>query len=213
MDKQLALRELETEIIKNDSLPLRESRLVFGEGNPNAAVMFIGEAPGFHEDQQGRPFVGRGGKLLDEVIASIGWKREKVYITNIVKRRPPENRDPLPDEIEAYKPYLTKQIEIIGPKIIVPLGRFATNYFLPLAKITRDQGIAFKVGGRVVVPMLHPAAALRGTGAMNQFRESFKKLPGILEGVLSGTFTPAVVEAIGPAHPEKKKHPQSKLFL
>ena len=211
MDKQASLKELETELASNQNLPLRESRLVFGEGNPNAAVMFIGEAPGFHEDQQGRPFVGRGGKLLDEVIASIGWKREKVYISNIVKRRPPENRDPLPEEIEAYKPYLTRQIEIIDPKIIIPLGRFAMNYFLPLAKITRDQGIAFKVGERVVVPMLHPAAALRGTGAMNQFRESFKKLPGILDGVLKGTYVPAVVEAIGPAMPEKKKAPP-KLF-
>lgn len=211
MDKQASLKELEKELSSNLMLPLRESRLVFGEGNPNAAVMFIGEAPGFHEDQQGRPFVGRGGKLLDEVIASIGWKREKVYISNIVKRRPPENRDPLPEEIEAYKPYLTRQIEIIDPKIIIPLGRFAMNYFLPLAKITRDQGIAFKVGERVVVPMLHPAAALRGTGAMNQFRESFKKLPGILDGVLKGTYVPAVVEAIGPAMPEKKKAPP-KLF-
>ena len=211
MDKQASLKELETELASNQNLPLRESRLVFGEGNPNAAVMFIGEAPGFHEDQQGRPFVGRGGKLLDEVIASIGWKREKVYISNIVQRRPPENRDPLPEEIEAYKPYLTRQIEIIDPKIIIPLGRFAMNYFLPLAKITRDQGIAFKVGERVVVPMLHPAAALRGTGAMNQFRESFKKLPGILDGVLKGTYVPAVVEAIGPAMPEKKKAPP-KLF-
>ncbi len=212
MDKQVLLEELKRQILSNESLPLRPARLVFGEGNPNAAVMFIGEAPGFHEDQQGRPFVGRGGKLLDEVISSIGWKREKVYITNIVKRRPPENRDPLPEEIEAYKPYLTKQIEIINPKIIVPLGRFAMNYFLPLAKITRDQGIAFKVADKVVVPMLHPAAALRGTGAMEQFRESFKKLPGILEGVLKGTYVPAVVEAIGPAMPEKKKKPQPKLF-
>src|SRR3989344_4016073 len=113
VDKQVLLAGLQKEIAANASLPLMPSRLVFGEGNPNAAVLFIGEAPGFHEDQQGRPFVGRGGQLLDEVIASIGWKREKVYISNIVKRRPPENRDPVPEEIEAYKPYLTRQIEII----------------------------------------------------------------------------------------------------
>lgn len=213
MDKQVLLAGLQKEIAANASLPLMPSRLVFGEGNPNAAVLFIGEAPGFHEDQQGRPFVGRGGQLLDKTMNEIGWKREKVYITNIVKRRPPDNRDPLPEEIEAYKPYLTKQIEIINPKIIIPLGRFAMNYFLPLAKISRDQGIAFKVGERVVVPMFHPAAALRGTGAMNQFRESFKKLTGILEGVINGTFAPAAVESIGPAIDQKKKQkPQQKLF-
>src|SRR3989344_4964052 len=211
MNKKEELAKLESEMAADTSLPLQPANLGFGEGNPDCDVMFIGEAPGVNEDRLKRPFVGRGGQLLDDCIKSIGWKREDVYITNIVKRRPPENRDPLPEEIEAYKPYLTRQIEIIDPKIIIPLGRFAMNYFLPLAKITRDQGIAFKVGERVVVPMLHPAAALRGTGAMNQFRESFKKLPGILDGVLKGTYVPTVVEAIGPAMPEKKKAPP-KLF-
>ncbi len=180
--KQKELALLEEEIRKDSKLPLRESNLVFGEGDPAARALFIGEAPGFHEDRLGRPFVGRGGQLLDDCIKSIGWRREDVYITNIVKRRPPENRDPFPEEIEAYKPYLTRQIEIIDPALIVPLGRFAMNYFLPEAKITRDQGKVFYVDGRKVVPLLHPAAALRSTEMMKTLRESFKKLPDILEG-------------------------------
>ena len=129
MEKSESLKLLEDEMIGDKLLPLRESNLVFGEGNPEAKVVFIGEAPGFHEDRLKRPFVGRGGQLLERLINEIGWRRDQVYITNIVKRRPPENRDPLPEEIEAYRPYLTRQIEIIDPKIIVALGRFAMNYF------------------------------------------------------------------------------------
>ncbi len=213
MDKRLALTELQKEIEGNLKLPLRPAKLVFGEGNINADVMCIGEAPGFHEDRLGRPFVGRGGELLNKLIREVGWKREDVYITNIVKRRPPENRDPLPEEIEAYKPYLTKQIEIIQPKIIVPLGRFAMNYFLPLAKISRDQGTAFKVGDLVVVPMFHPAAALRGTGTMSQLQVSFKKLPGIVNLVLKGEFKPVVPGVLNVEEPKKPvRKPQAKLF-
>lgn len=182
MAKKELLEELFAEMQSNISLPLRESNLVFGEGNVDARVMFVGEAPGFHEDRLGRPFVGRGGQLLDECIKNIGWKREDVYITNIVKRRPPENRDPLPEEIEKYKPYLTRQIEIIEPRAIVPLGRFAMNYFLPNGKITRDQGRSFLVDGRMIIPMLHPAAALRSTEMMKQLRESFLRIPKLLGG-------------------------------
>lgn len=171
------MKKLEEELAGDLSLPLRESNLVFGEGNPDCEVMFIGEAPGFYEDKLKRPFVGRAGRLLDKLIANIGWKREDVYITNIVKRRPPENRDPFPEEIEAYKWYLTKQIEIINPKIIAPLGRFSMNYFLPTAKITRDQGKLFRSNGYFVYPLLHPAAALRSTGVLKELAESFKKLP------------------------------------
>jgi uracil-DNA glycosylase family 4 len=176
--------------------------------------MFVGEAPGFHEDQLKRPFVGRGGQLLDECIQGIGWKRADVYITNIVKRRPPDNRDPLPEEIERYKPYLTKQIDIIDPKVIVALGRFAMNYFLPLAKITRDQGRAFNVNGRIVVPMLHPAAALRSTEMMNLFRESFKKLPKISSGEFITETVQAIQlpEAAAKKDTKMKKPAQPKLF-
>ncbi len=179
--KAESLEKLREEIVKDASLPLREANLVFGEGSPDAKVLFIGEAPGLNEDKLGRPFVGRAGKLLDEMLQKIGWKREDVYITNIVKRRPPDNRDPLPEEIAAYKPYLKKQIQIIDPDAIVTLGRFATNYFLPDARITRDQGKGFSFHGKLIIPMLHPAAALRGNEMMGMFRESFKKLPRLIE--------------------------------
>ncbi|MDP3901474.1 MAG: uracil-DNA glycosylase [bacterium] len=176
MDKRNQLRQLESEIESDKSLPLQESNLVFGEGNIDARVMFIGEAPGSTEDLQRRPFVGRGGQLLNKILTEIGWKREDVYITNIVKRRPPDNRDPLPEEIIVYQPYLTKQIEIINPKIIATLGRFAMNYFIPTAKISRDQGKIFRVGRRLMMPIYHPAAALRATNVMKDFKASFSKL-------------------------------------
>src|SRR3989344_5434580 len=192
MDKKSALKELEHEMLAA-KLPL-DTNLVFGEGDPDCTVLFIGEAPGKTEDEQRRPFVGRAGQLLTKCIMEIGWKREDVYITNIVKRRPPENRDPLPEEIEAYKPYLIRQIEIINPKIIATLGRFSMNYFLPFAKITRDQGKTFEKDGRLIYPILHPAAALRGTTMMNQFKESFKRLPeAVAEALLppqKDTFVP-----------------------
>lgn len=181
MNKVEALEKLREEIAAAD-LPLMQSNLVFGEGDPDATVMFIGEAPGLNEDIQKRPFVGRGGQLLTKEIEALGWKRAQVYITNIVKRRPPDNRDPLPEEIEAYKPFLARQIDIIDPKIIVTLGRFSMNYFLPEAKITRDQGKTFEKDGRLIYPVFHPAAALRGTGTMNLFIESLKRLPAIVAG-------------------------------
>jgi len=209
MDKLSALQALKDEMVRDSSLPLRGATLVFGEGNPDSKVIFIGEAPGFHEDRLGRPFVGRGGQLLDECIKSIGWRREDVYITNIVKRRPPENRDPLPEEIESYKPYLARQIAILHPQLIVPLGRFAMNYFLPEAKISRDQGRVFDVEGRLIVPVYHPAAALRSTSVLNELKESFKKLPGVLSGAYL-TDTPSLPSA----RPARKKTspPQAKLF-
>ena len=179
MDKTAELQKLAAEM-RAAKLPL-DTNLVFGEGNAGAQVMFVGEAPGRDEDIQVRPFVGRGGQLLRQCLREAGLKEEEVYITNIVKRRPPENRDPLPEEIEAYKPYLSRQIEIIAPQVIVPLGRFAMNYFLPAAKITRDQGKIFHMNSRCIVPMLHPAAALRAPEMMRTFRETFSKLPKIME--------------------------------
>jgi len=180
------LKLLKEEIESNDALPLVGSaNLVFGEGDANAQVMFIGEAPGRNEDLLKRPFVGRAGKLLDEALKEIGWPRETVYITNIVKRRPPENRDPLPEEIEMYKPYLTRQIEIINPSLIATLGRFSMNYFLPEAKISRDHGQPMRINSRVIMPLYHPAAALRSTAMMNEFKKDFKKLPAVLRKVLS----------------------------
>lgn len=207
ISKQSQLNALENEIANDASLPLRSANLVFGEGNPDTKVLFIGEAPGLNEDQQKRPFVGRGGQLLNDMLTHIGWKREEVYITNIVKRRPPNNRDPEPSEIEAYKPYLTRQIKIISAPIIVPLGRFAMNYFLPNARIMRDQGKGFELNGRLIVPMLHPAAALRGNEVMALFKASFEKLPAVIkkwEEMRAARTAPAVQEEQQPM--------QEKLF-
>src|SRR3989339_752024 len=210
MDKIVELEKLKQEIADDKSLPLQESNLVFGEGNPDCDVLFIGEAPGFNEDVEKRPFVGRAGQLLRAGIRELGWREEDVYITNIVKRRPPENRDPDPKEIENYKPYLQKQIDIICPKIIVLLGRFSMNYFLPLAKITRDQGKLFRIGKYFILPMLHPAAALRGNEAMKTFKETFLKLPAVLQKVNSGSF-----EEVKPEQVQKQQKPedvQARLF-
>lgn len=189
MNKAQKLAELEAEIAAAD-LPLKPANLVFGEGNIDCGVLFIGEAPGETEDRLKRPFVGRAGKLLDKMIEEIGWKRADVYITNIVKRRPPENRDPLPEEIEAYKPYLARQIEIINPKVIATLGRFSMNYFLPFAKISTSHGRVFETEkgttvSRIIFPLYHPAAALRATAMMNDLRADFKKLPDVVSGKLT----------------------------
>jgi len=180
MDKSYELKKLEEEITVDNNLPLREANLVFGEGSPESEIVFIGEAPGKNEDEQRRPFVGRAGQLLRSCIRGIGWKEEDVYITNIVKRRPPENRDPLPNEIDAYKPYLTRQLGIIKPKIIVALGRFSMNYFLPEAKISRDHGKIFRFDGFLLYPIYHPAAALRSTQMKEEFEKNFKDLPRII---------------------------------
>ena len=209
MDKVAELDKLQNEMAGDKSLPLK-TNLVFGEGNPDCEVLFIGEAPGFNEDQEKRPFVGRAGQLLRKNIRDLGWQERDVYITNIVKRRPPENRDPLPEEIENYKPYLARQIEIIAPKIIVPLGRFSMNYFLPLAKITRDQGKLFEMNGLFILPMLHPAAALRGTESLNMFEGTFKKLPAALTKVTSGKLEEEK-EVVIPRK-QKLEDVQSKLF-
>lgn len=211
MDKIAELKKLELEMEQDESLPLPESNLVFGEGSPDCQVLFIGEAPGFNEDRERRPFVGRAGQLLRKNIRDIGWQERDVYITNIVKRRPPENRDPNEEEIEKYKPYLARQIDIISPRIIVPLGRFSMNYFLPAAKITRDQGKLFNVEKYFILPMLHPAAALRGTQAMNMFEETFKKLPAALLKINTGKFEET--QHNEPATKKQKlKDVQAKLF-
>ncbi|MEY4731813.1 MAG: hypothetical protein RL681_759 [Candidatus Parcubacteria bacterium] len=216
MDTTTELQALAVEMAADSTLPLSgRANFVFGEGNPQAAVMFVGEAPGMNEDEQRRPFVGRAGQLLRRMIREVGWKEEGVYITNIVKRRPPENRDPLPEEIEAYKPYLTRQIRIIDPKIIVPLGRFAMNYFLPEAKITRDNGKIFRVGGRLIVPLFHPAAALRATEVLRVFEGTFRKLPDIVAGksAPSVEFPPAhAPEASAGRSARAKKPDQPRLF-
>jgi uracil-DNA glycosylase len=167
--------------------PLHKGRtnVVFGSGNANADLMFVGEAPGVHEDLQGLPFVGRAGKLLDQLLGEVGLQRSDVFITNVLLCRPPGNRDPQPDEIDTCKPYLHRKIELIEPKVICTLGNFATKL------LTRSQrGITgvhgrpqvHELGGRTVrvFPIYHPAAALRSTSTLEELREDFAKLPALL---------------------------------
>ena len=146
-----------------------------GEGSASAEVMFIGEGPGFHEDRQGRPFVGPAGQFLNELLASIGLDRSTVFITNVVKHRPPENRDPLPEEIAACGEYLSRQIAALNPKVIVTLGRFSMARFFPSAKISAIHGQAKMIDGRVVVAMYHPAAALHQSSLRQTVEEDFKR--------------------------------------
>jgi DNA polymerase len=146
-----------------------------GDGNPHAEVMFIGEAPGYREDQQGKPFVGPAGQFLNELLAAAGLDRASVFITNVVKHRPPENRDPLPEEIAACAQYLDRQIDAINPKVIVTLGRYSMAKFFPGAKISTIHGQAKKIGGRIVVAMYHPAAALHQQALRQTLVEDFQR--------------------------------------
>src|SRR5215218_534294 len=168
--------------------PLAKSRahVVFGAGNADADLMFVGEAPGFHEDQQALPFVGRAGGLLDELLAGIGLSRAEVFITNVLLCRPPGNRDPQPEEIEACKPYLYRKVELIEPKVVCTLGNFATKLLTGSSRgITSVRGKpqVHELGGRWVrvYPLCHPAAALRTPATLDALREDFQGLPGMLE--------------------------------
>jgi uracil-DNA glycosylase family 4 len=164
------------------------TQAVFGEGSFKAEIMFIGEAPGREEDRQGRPFVGAAGKFLNEMLAIIGLKREDVFITNIVKHRPPENRDPLPDEIAACLPYLEQQVLIIKPKLIVTLGRHAMNTFLPGLKISEVHGQAKRARGifkekQIYFPLYHPASALYNPSLRETLIRDMKKIPLLLRKI------------------------------
>lgn len=170
--------------------PLSATRttVVFGAGSPDADVMFVGEAPGFHEDQQGVPFVGAAGKLLERLLNEIGLKRDDVYIANVLKCRPPGNRDPRPEEIEECKGYLRKQIELVDPRVVITLGNFATKLLLKRdVGITRLRGQMFPWWNRQLVPTFHPAAALRGgERVLEQMREDFSLVKGLIESVAAG---------------------------
>jgi uracil-DNA glycosylase len=176
------LTDLAKEVSGCERCPLAQgrTRAVPGEGPENAAILFIGEGPGFHEDQQGRPFVGAAGQFLDELLQSIDLKRGEVYITNVVKCRPPGNRDPQPDEIEACRTFLDQQIALIKPKVIVTLGRFSMARAFPNEKISAIHGKPRKAGAIVYVPMFHPAAALHQPALRKTVEEDFAKLPKIL---------------------------------
>lgn len=189
--KQQSLEDLKEAILVSKVCPelaLGATQLVFGDGDANADIVFIGEAPGKNEDEQGLPFVGAAGKFLNEMLASIGLARKDIYITNIVKYRPPNNRDPLPEEKAAFLPYLKRQLQIINPKLIVTLGRHSLETLLPGLKISQCHGQAKRVkvssDGQemswVILPLFHPAAALYNGGLRTALLEDFSNIPKVL---------------------------------
>ena len=193
MDEQgVALGELAEQIAVCPKCDLAKTRIhaVPGEGNPNADIVFIGEGPGFYEDQQARPFVGPSGKFLDELLASIGLRREDVYICNVIKCRPPNNRDPQPGEISACNPWLDRQLEIIKPRVIVTLGRYSMNRYFPGQSIGRIHGQPRRLDEVTVVPMYHPAAALHQASLRHTIEQDFQKLPALLEQALQESAKP-----------------------
>ncbi len=177
------MKELEGQILRCEKCPLAKTRTraVPGEGSLKAEILFIGEGPGKKEDELGRPFVGAAGKLLDKLIGSIGLKREDVFIANVVKCRPPENRDPLPEEVDACRGWRDKQVEAINPKLIVLLGRHSMDRFLPNQKISLDHGKPKRHKGRIYFPVYHPAAALYRNSLLEDLQKDFKKIPKVLE--------------------------------
>jgi DNA polymerase len=178
-----ALTELyqEISVCRKCDIAASRTKVVPGEGAEDAQIMFIGEAPGWHEDQQGRPFVGPAGQFLDKLLASVNLKRESVYITNIIKTRPPNNRDPLPQEILSCKPWLDRQIKLIRPHIIVTLGRLSMALYFPGRTISQIHGMAYEKEGVTYFPMYHPAAALHQPGLRETLLRDMLKLPPLLE--------------------------------
>jgi uracil-DNA glycosylase family 4 len=182
MSKYEELHKLKDEMEKDDTLPLKKvaNKLVFGSGNTNAEILCIGEGPGRNEDAEGIPFVGQAGKLLDKLFLLAGLERKQVFITNVVHHRPPENRDPLPEEISAYGKYLDKIIETINPKIVITLGRFSMAKFLPNVFISGVHGKEYKItwNGKeiIVIPMYHPAASLRNGNVLALEKNDFLQL-------------------------------------
>jgi uracil-DNA glycosylase len=171
----------EVKVCTKCSLHSSRKNSVPGEGPADAELMFIGEGPGFHENEQGRPFIGAAGKFLEELLAAIHLRREQVFICNVVKCRPPGNRDPQPDEIEACRPYLDRQIAAIQPAVIVTLGRFSMARYFGASKISTVHGQARTVDGRLVVAMFHPAAALHQPQLRQSIEDDFRKLPALIE--------------------------------
>lgn len=186
MDKQQQLDELAKDIERDGvcaALAESATQLVLGDGNPDADIVFIGEAPGQQEDIQGLPFVGRAGQFLDEMLQLISLSRQDIYITNIVKYRPPNNRDPSDEEKAEFIPYLYKQLAIIQPKMIVTLGRHAMEAFLPGFRISQVHGQPKRKDGLIYMPLYHPAAALYNGGMRETLIEDFKKIPKIINQI------------------------------
>lgn len=188
------------------------TQVVFGVGNPNASIMFVGEAPGFNEDQQGQPFVGAAGKLLDKLLESAGLSRSQVYIANVIKCRPPNNRDPEQDEVDTCKPFLLQQIEEIKPALVCTLGNWATQTILEKkVPITKVKGAAIKLERFVVFPLLHPAAALHQGNLLDTLKDDFKKLKAYLDRMNAPGPHVAPAAASAPA-PAAATPPQLDLF-
>ncbi|MEW6093211.1 MAG: uracil-DNA glycosylase [Chloroflexota bacterium] len=183
MTAEETLAQIAAEVSSCQKCVLHRSRKlsVPGEGPANSEIMFIGEGPGFHENEQGRPFVGAAGQFLNELLAQAGMKREQVWIGNVVKCRPPGNRDPLPEELAACNEYLERQIAAIGPKIIITLGRYSMAKYMPGAKISAVHGQMRRVGNRFVIAMFHPAAALHQMSLKPAIEKDFAQLPKLLE--------------------------------
>lgn len=180
-EETLAALTAEISVCTKCALHQERKKAVPGEGPAQSEIMFIGEGPGFHENEQGRPFVGAAGKFLDQLLAQAGVTRADVFIGNVVKCRPPGNRDPLPEELASCDTYLEAQIDAIDPSIIVTLGRFSMNKFIPGAKISAVHGEMRKVGDRFVIPMFHPAAALHQAALKPAILADFAKLPELLK--------------------------------
>ncbi|MEA1909966.1 MAG: uracil-DNA glycosylase [Patescibacteria group bacterium] len=183
-NKQTKLQEIANEV-KNHNCSLRSGCIqpVPGDGSAESDLVFIGEAPGKKEDELGKPFVGPAGKILQTLLEEIGLSREKVYITNVVKCRPPANRDPSPEEITEHQEFLTKELELIKPKLVILLGRHALNRFLPGEKISEARGKAKRKGEYIYFPIYHPAAALHNPNLLKDLRSDFMKLPVLIEKI------------------------------
>jgi DNA polymerase len=213
------LDEAKTEALACTKCGLAAGRtqVVWMDGNPESDLLFIGEAPGFHEDRQGRPFVGAAGQLLDSMLASIGLDRSTCAIANVIKCRPPNNRDPLPDEIETCRPYLDAQLEFMQPTVIVTLGNFATRFVLARqVSISRVRGQRFSVGGRTVIPTFHPAAILHGGGQgspqMQALKSDFALIRTVLDEKEAERRAQPVAPPPPPAPPAEERVEQQSFF-
>lgn len=205
MEPEEILQEIASQVAvcKNCQLSYARKKSVPGEGPASAEIMLIGEGPGFYENEQGRPFVGAAGKFLDELLEKAGVSRKDVYITNVVKCRPPGNRDPLPEELQACGGYLERQIEVISPLVIVTLGRYSMSRFLPNVRISEVHGQPAWVRGRLVVPMFHPAAALHQPSLKTSVERDFSRLPEwIQQARQNGHSQPARSESARPTAPQ-----------
>lgn len=209
MSAEEILAQISKEVSSCQKCALHTSRKlsVPGEGPVHSEIMFIGEGPGFHENEQGRPFVGAAGAFLNELLAAAGLKRQDVWIGNVVKCRPPGNRDPLPEELAACNEYLERQIAVINPKIIITLGRYSMAKFMPGAKISQIHGQMRRMGNRFVIAMFHPAAALHQAALKPAILKDFSQLPGLLEQARS-----ALMRAV-PETPEEHKEEPKQLNL